>query len=299
MKREQIRKRERVRRDEGRALYSDANGNPRFRNSVASYLDILGTKQAVTSMTNADLDKQIRLLDSLNRGLHDSAWEVEWQRMLTFSDSIALAVPIAQSTPLGMELGMVSASIGAYQFELACTGRFMRGGIALGDVYADYANITGPALVEAVDLETNVAVMPRVLVSADCLKVAIADGHASYGINSYQSEWNTSFMVDADGRAFVNYLSTVLDAEDNDVALAEDLLGRHRDAVSKALTEHSKPSRIREKYVWVSHYHNAFCALHRPAAGLQVTDPLNPLEALYPRPFRSLFDRDAPEASAP
>ncbi|WP_238840716.1 hypothetical protein [Prescottella equi] len=289
--RAEIRKRELSRRTEGRDLYSNANGEPEFRRSVTAFLDILGTKAALTTMTNADLLEQIRLLDRLNPGLHDSAWEGEWQRMLTFSDSIALAVPLRQNSH-GLELGSALDSISAYQFELACAGRFLRGGITIGDAYADYENITGPALVEAADLEANVAVMPRVLLSEAGLRLAIMEGLSGYGDRAFTSEWNSALMIDADGRAFVNYLTTAIDAESNDVALAVDLLEDHKKAVTDALVKHSKPPRVREKYVWVAHYHNTFCAMHRPGEGLEIADPhLSPLEEEYPRPFRLVFTR--------
>lgn len=284
-----IRNRERDRSKEGRILYSDSNGEPTFRRSVTSFLDILGTKAALTTMTGAQLRAQIELLDRLKERLHDSAWEGEWQRMLTFSDSIALAVPL-QPDSRGGELLSTIDSVAEYQFSLALTGRFLRGGIAIGDAYADYANITGPALVESASLEANVAVVPRVLICDFSLRLAIAEAYQSYGENSALSEWNGALMIDADSRAFVNYLSAALQAEANGVADAADLLDDHKREVSKALAN-SKNSRVHEKYVWIAHYHNTFCETYRPDSHLQIDAPsLSSLELVYPRPFRPLFE---------
>ncbi|WP_206511441.1 hypothetical protein C5142_02175 [Rhodococcus sp. BGS-1C] len=210
--------------------------------------------------------------------------------MLTFSDSIAVAVPIV-ATETGSELGILSDSISTYQFQLALSGRFLRGGISTGDVYADYAHITGPALVEAVLLEENTAVVPRVLLSTEALQYALYTGYSRYGSEAYQSEWNRTYIVDADGRAFVNYLDTALTAEQDDVRLAEDFLQEHKDTVVGALTTYTEPSRIREKYVWAAQYHNACCARHLQSESLQITKPaLTPLEELFPRTFKPLFD---------
>lgn len=292
--RAEIRKSEQDRSEEGRILYSDSDGQPTFRRSVTSFLDILGTKVALTNMKEADLHDQIQLLDRLNGALHDSAWEGEWQRMLTFSDSIALAVPL-QPGSHGIELAGTIDHIAAYQLELALAGRFLRGGIAIGDAYADYANITGPALVEAADLEANVAVVPRVLISDTTLRLVLQESWDSYGARSYQSEWNSGVMIDADSRAFVNYLNAALNAEADGVAEAADLLENHKKTVSDALAKHSGNPRIREKYVWVAHYHNAFCELRSLDECLQIDKPhLSPLEVLYPRSIRRLLERDGP-----
>lgn len=292
MDRDQIREREQQRLSEGRELYSDDTGKPHLCLSVAAYLDALGTKDAVRTMTNEVLQRQIGLLDALNSTLHDPSWESRYQRMLTFSDSIAVAVPIV-GPEIGSEFGILCDSISTYQFQLALSGRFLRGGISIGDVYADYAHITGPALVEAVLLEEETAVVPRVLLSTEAFAYALYIGDLSYGSKAYQSEWNGTYMVDADGRAFVNYLDTALMAEQEDEGLAADYLQQHKDVVVDLLTTYSKPSRIREKYVWVAQYHNAFCAQHLQSDSLQITHPdLTLLEDMFPRPFRPLFEPD-------
>ena len=256
---------------------------------MTSFLDLLGTKEALSNMTEEQLREQIRLLDDLKTRLHDPAWEDQWQRMLTFSDSIALAVPFKTDDP-ELELGNTVSSIGYYQFDLACTGRFLRGGIAIGNAYADYANITGPALVTAAKLEAETAVVPRVVLDDSALLVVLHQAAAGYGEGLSRSPFNTTLMIDSDNRAFVNYLHVALEVEENEVEEAEVLLERHRDAVIDALTKHPETSRVREKYVWLAHYHNAFCKLYRMDESLQIVDPLNALELLYHRPFRLLID---------
>lgn len=292
MSRDEIRKRELARRLEGRELYSDEAGEPIFRRSVTAYLDILGTKESMPTMTSAGLRLQLDLLDEHLSALHDQPDDVQWQRMLTFSDCIALAVPVSETLPPGGNLEMVIESIATYQFLQAREGRFLRGGITLGDAYADYSTITGKALVDAVVLEENIAVVPRVLVSSDCLEHLIEAIRESHGNRwAMATETSTRLLIDADGLGFVNYLYVALDAEGNEVQPAVELLRKHRDAVVRALDKYPGSSRIRDKYVWVAHYHNAFCEEHRPGFDLQIVDRLSPLEARYPREFRPLITR--------
>lgn len=291
-RRDRIRERERERTAEGRNLYSDQNGEPVFRASVTAFLDLLGTKVALAGMTQPQLREQIELLDTLKNHLHDAALESQWQRILTFSDSIALAVPFKTSDK-EIELGNTISSIGLYQFQLACTGRFLRGGIAIGNAYADYGNITGPALVEAAQLESEVAVVPRVLLSESASNSAIAEARIGYGDHPSRSPFNRALMVDADGRVFVNYLDVALEYEEEGVAEAVPLLQEHKKAVSNALDRHGSDPRVREKYVWIAHYHNFFCGLRLPGEELRIDKHLSQLETSYPRQFRQLFDPSA------
>ncbi|MFT7024380.1 MAG: hypothetical protein ACJA07_003491 [Rhodococcus sp. (in: high G+C Gram-positive bacteria)] len=125
----------------------------------------------------------------------------------------------------------------------------------------------------AVLLEENTAAVPRVLLSTEALQYALYTGYSRYGSEACQSEWNRTYIVDADGRAFVNYLDTALTAEQDDVRLAEDFLQEHKDTVVAALTTYTEPSRIREKYVWAAQYHNACCARHLQSESLHFTKP--------------------------
>jgi hypothetical protein len=60
---------------------------------------------------------------------------------------------------------------------------------------------------------------------------------------------------DTDGKLFVDYLRVVADELDN----PEDYpgyLAKHRALINRRLKEFIEPSRVREKYEWLSRYHD-------------------------------------------
>jgi hypothetical protein len=259
-----------------------------LRDSFAVYLDVLGTRQAMASMDDKALRQQIELLDALASDLHDPGWEDFFQRMVSFSDNIALSVPMRDDSGTLLGVGYLMQPVAVFQLGMALSGRFVRGGIAAGRLYSDYTHVTGPALVKAVELEEDVAVFPRVLLDEDTVMLALLDTRG-YG-EPYKSPWNSQLLADADGRVFVNYLSAT---EEVARPAARSLIGRHRTQVLRALTTYHEPSRIRQKYVWAAHYHNAFCRYWYPRAPrLLVSDGLTPLEERYPRQFQLLLESE-------
>jgi hypothetical protein len=104
------------------------------------------------------LRRQVSLLDRFRWFLHDDEWEGQTQRFLSFSDNVVLGVPINASSPGGYGLGILLGWIHAYQVNMTNNGLFLRGGIAAGDLYVVDRFVTGPALVDAVVIEEEVAI---------------------------------------------------------------------------------------------------------------------------------------------
>jgi len=232
--------REAARRAEAREVYSDKSGLPCLRLSFAVYLDALGTSEAMTTLTNRTLRRSLALVEEANTFLHDSDWEADLQVFLTFSDSLALGVPVWDNATAGFGLGFILASVQMYQLKLALAGRFLRGGIALGELYADSDTIVGQALVHAVKIEEQVAVVPRVVLDDHCVAVALRDAGTDF--DPRRSEWNADLLVDADGRVFVDYLAAAFVAPRR---VARSVLTRHRTQLVKALRAHGEQPRGR------------------------------------------------------
>ena len=177
-----------ARRDEGRELYSDDKGQPVLRDSWAVYLDMLGTRAAIAELDDAALRRQIALLDRLTTDLHDPQYEDFFQRLVSFSDNIALSVPMSHHGGSLLGLGMLMLPVAAFQLEMTVQNRFLRGGVAGGRLYSDYTHVTGPALLAAVRLEEEVAVFPRILLDELAVAVALKDSE-DYS-QPYLSPWN-------------------------------------------------------------------------------------------------------------
>jgi len=221
-------------------VFVDESGNPRLVDCGVLYVDLLG----VSAMTEAQ-DPQQELID-LDRALRGSFRDYhrssEWIATM-FSDLLVIATR-ADGPAVLSGLAVQGARL---QLDLALKGFFLRGGFAVG-LFHDMEDIVfGPALVEAHELERDLALSPRVVLSehaANCLR-----GH------------DAPLLVDQDGRAFVDYLAPAFDDVFVDIDL---LLRRHRGVIAKRLQQHRSDSRKWGKYRWVADYHNTICARRRP-----------------------------------
>ncbi len=268
---------------ESRKLYSNAAGDPTLRQSFAVYLDALGTREAMRAFDDELLRELVTDLDYLRWIVHNDAWQVDSQRFLSFSDNVAVGYPTGPPEDLSANLGTLVGSISEYQMiTTTMRRRFLRGGIALGSLYMDDRIVVGPALVDAVALEEEVAIYPRVVFSDACKIVILSD--LQYG----ESPWQTQVLVDADGSIFINYLASALSYGD-DLAPMRSVLEDHKEVVEQALATFDVPSRIREKCKWVADYHNFFASEVFEAEDEFLIDAaLHPIERLIPRRFQLL-----------
>jgi hypothetical protein len=240
----------------GRALYTDSEGRPTLLPSFALYLDELGAKDRLLNLTNDELREDLQNYDDLRWFLHDEAnWDQETQRALFFSDNVIVAAPIRPEddcSDLGLFFQVFSAA--TYQLNMAIRGRFLRGGMAAGDLYADHSFVTGAALVRAVLLEEHVANTPRVLLDEVCTELARREV-ASYRSPEHSAH-GTFLLKDADDKVFVNYLLAASEDEGVNPGVTEIGLRGHRDRVSECMLAAAQVPKVLAKYSWAAAYHN-------------------------------------------
>lgn len=116
-------------------------------------------------MTDSQLRAHLEVLDELEERLHSDFYDGDRQRLLTFSDNVAIAWPFTSDDPDAVIESVVRVADGCadYQLERVLHGRAVRGGIAMGDVFCDGHLIDGPALVDAVLPEEERADVPRIV----------------------------------------------------------------------------------------------------------------------------------------
>lgn len=237
-----------VHRRERRSLYSSAAGSPMLRPSVVAYLDVLGTKDRSSRLAVEQLRSDIEDIDDWQSGLHSEFWDASRQRFVSFSDNVAVAAPFAPGA-LNDVLQHQLDAVASFQLQKVLSGRGLRGGIVMGDVFCDGTYIDGPALVEGVSLEEKHADVPRVILDdalQEAVRTAWSPGEAKI--------WpNQLVAIDLDGRAFVNYLIEVKPRTES----ASPILTRHREAVEQQLATASS-ARTEAKWRWVAEYHNWF-----------------------------------------
>lgn len=190
---------------------------------------------------------------SLRRTFRDFLGEDSLWPSALLSDSLIVASPIEgpiTDDARGLNELLIQAAI--LQVQLAGGSFFARGALTIGDLHIHNGMVFGPALVTAYRFERKRAINPRVVLdekARDILKDDL-EGYSDVA----DSPQGGLLLLDQDGVAFVDYLGIVLDELE-----PEDELQLHKDAIVRKLAEHTKDSRIWEKYRWVAEYHNHFC----------------------------------------
>ena len=159
---------------ESRNPYVGPNGEPTLKYSVVSFIDILGYTDLVNSAGTRQESQS--LLIRLHRALQASREHVDPKRsddtltklskkdlsaFSAFTDNIVIGHPIHDDGEI--ELGRIFNDLSYFQMLMAMEGFFVRGAIAIGDLYMDDITVFGPGLIEAYEAETTLARDPRIV----------------------------------------------------------------------------------------------------------------------------------------
>lgn len=243
-------------RDQGRQLYGAPEG-PALRDSVAAFVDELGFSKRVETLSSVELRRDIEIYDDARARLSNPrAINDEDLRVLFFSDNVGLAKPIGPTFPVN-DLVDVLRLLADYQLNMTLNNRFVRGGVTRGELYADHSWITGDALVKAYELESKIAVFPRVLIDQGCQALALQDFVADFppAFTIRLSDAHNLLLRDGD-QVILSYLGLLL--MDDYIDLPIDVaLETHRRQITSNLSQ-NLGSHIRKKYEWVAAYHDFF-----------------------------------------
>lgn len=150
-----------------------------------AYLDILGSKNLIND------DKNNEFLNYLNLLCSDALLEASSNKDIfikIFSDNILLAVSTECEIQTRKErIEALINRVGNIQNEILCYGYLVRGAIVEGDFFDNNIIVYGKRLVEAVQIEENVAKYPRVIVQKEISKL----------LPQY-------FLIDEDNLVFLN-----------------------------------------------------------------------------------------------
>lgn len=235
------------------------NGNPVHRKSYCAFLDVLGFS-ARTSASYKD-GTEDTLLAEFHHILTETLSTLEEdtdESMLyfkSFTDNVVLAHPDF-SSEMESEFGLILYPIREYQFKMALNGFFIRGGLAVGQLFMDKNSVYGAALLESYRLESNIAVNPIVVLCDDTMKMV--DEHLKYYAKGEAPQLR-DLLKGPDGRYFINYLmECIIDGmEEQHLDTASLIL--HKQQIEKALKTYSTIPTVFSKFAWLASYHNYFC----------------------------------------
>lgn len=207
-----------------------------------AFLDVLGFKNLIgteSASTIHGIFRNIRHAKKLIRGISekDDWWSQigKKTKIYFFSDSIVIAIPTTE--PMAFEL--VASHCMLLQHTLWFYGlpTWIRGGIAIGDLYCGRSEVFGPALIDAYTLEGTIARHPRIVVRE----------------STYQAGINNS--VDKEDIIFISQ-------QPDDLRMVETLkyfdYEPQRSSLLQAIRDTIKTetnARILEKFQWIAEHH--------------------------------------------
>lgn len=237
--------------------------------AFVTFIDVLGFKRKVETQCaaeiNAALDGVAQFATLGQRRNDVYAQEKHLPMVLQFSDSIVRVQPVVSIDDnlhaLNLFHGEITSLLLA-QGNLACNGVFLRGGMTFGQVCVHKDRIFGPAFVSAYQIESQLALYPRIVVDEHLLNhspsnplTETVDFHTWSSASSQLQEY--LFQAD-DGLYSLDYLPHLMDAERSDSAItAGTVVSAHKTRLDCELSKpESKVPAVRSKLNWLASYHN-------------------------------------------
>lgn len=234
-------------------------GTPVHRLSYCAFLDVLGfTEKIRASYEDGSGDVLLgefhailaRSIAKIKEDTEDSMLYFK-----SFTDNVVLAHP-GFSEDMESEFGFILWTIKEYQFQMALKGFFIRGGLAVDQLFMDENSVYGTALLEAYHLESKVAINPVVVLCDETMKRV--DHHLSYYSGEIAPQLR-DLLKGPDGRYFLNYLTECIIEGDDSYSLDSDSLCSHKMQIETALKANEKTPAVFSKFAWLAAYHNYFC----------------------------------------
>ncbi len=232
---------------------------------VILFLDILGYKNMIASATNENdyLDSVHSLMTLLSKYIETYTQEVDKKsehplnlsrfKSMIFSDNILFFAPYDSEIDMLNLANNLVYGLSQFLFQYTKSKIFFRGAITAGQLFYDEKLhfVFGTGLIRAYELESNVAIYPRIVIDT-CLK---------------PSPILVGWAQDVDGIWYADYLTLghalLCDDHGEGPLMSQEVflshIGDHKDAICFALEKYKTNDRIYQKYGWLASYFNRFC----------------------------------------
>lgn len=231
---------------------------------AVAFLDILGFKKLSDALLSdpsqlAALDYQLFIAERILRGDVGIAKETD---VRMFSDSICVSTPVSDD-----HLVRLVYILEALQFMLARSGIFLRGGLAIGQHFQTERTLVSSGLIAAYELESRVAVYPRIVVHESFINEIARRENLSW-VNPWypgtlivndrvEHNMDVHIRADVDGLHYIHYMADMYSIDNGRVA--RDALWDHKHAILTWIAEARRQgasTRVTAKHSWLVAYHN-------------------------------------------
>jgi hypothetical protein len=209
---------------------------------VVAYADILGFRRLVLQ-NHDDAERTIRRLDeTIQNTLKCLALDTgsDWFSVKLFSDCFCISCRESDLITLFMEMSFL-------QWNLACGGIFVRGGLSVGRHYENARIIFSEGLIRAYELQ-SADPYPRITIDPVVIERIRAERN-----DNVRSELLGFVLRGCDSVCFLDYLEYSGTEGDWN---KEDMLEAHKHAILEEVASNSSRPEVLAKYRWLAEYHN-------------------------------------------
>nr|WP_321460378.1 hypothetical protein [uncultured Cohaesibacter sp.] len=176
-----------------------------YEERVIVFIDFLGFKALVdkTKTNQQKLQELLEAMKSLKDGMSAEQEFVDSCSFSQFSDCVVLTFKIHEESAVFYLINQLAIIC----IELIDKGFLLRGAVTVGDLYHDDDYLVGPGMIEAYQLESQVAKFPRIIIDPSLLEVA-RDAHGQQHTPEYEEKSIKKFLKkDKDGWLYIDYFS--------------------------------------------------------------------------------------------
>jgi hypothetical protein len=181
---------------------------------------------------------------------------------INFSDTNIRAIPTHSKSNVKRPRGFLfkeTLNIAHIQARLIFAGIFVRGSLALGDLFVQDGMIFGPALIQGYYMETEISVYPRVTIHPKVLrayetKELLKASH--HDLDTDKEYVLRHLRRDIDGIYYVDYLKT-MDTEFDYEGGYGNFLDHHKKLIESRVKKLTTLNSVSVKYSWLIEYHNS------------------------------------------
>jgi hypothetical protein len=132
----------------------------------------------------------------------------------------------------------------------------IRGGVTVGNIVKSYGQLFGPAVVRAYELESKIAIYPRIVVGEEVFEELENNrGLWMHDKRDEKQAVRNLLRTGDDGELYVDYLRVIRDELDDPVTEYDEFLNRHQSLITECLQRYSGNDNVRAKYTWMDRYH--------------------------------------------
>ncbi|MDK4486151.1 hypothetical protein MVQ23_09880 [Fusobacterium necrophorum] len=227
-----------------------------YEDRYVVFLDILGFKNMVMNSENNPnlLEKINKILNQIQKIKKDkySLFTESDRQISIFSDSIIISY---SSINPGIVYPILENII-CLCIEFSYENIWIRGGISFGKLYHKGDKCFGPALVNAINLESKHAKYARVVVDTDFLVTTTANPPKLFSSNEHKNQIMEFLKKDSsDNLYYLDFLDSILDSLDYPEDIKNTFV-KIKNNITQSLISYKNNTQILEKYEWMKNYYN-------------------------------------------